>query len=45
LLQKNLVNFAVGLEKDFENLTPVQGKVLDFWEIYLPLQPKLNLET
>ena len=35
--KKNLVNFAVGLGKCFENLTPVQGKVLDFRDIYLPL--------
>ena len=40
--QKNMVNFVVGLGKGFENLTPVQGNVLDFWDIYLPLLLKQN---
>ena len=41
-LLKNMVDFLVGLGKGFENLTPVQGNVLDFWDIYLPLLQKQN---
>ena len=33
----NPLDFEVCLGKGFDNLTPVQGKVLDFWDIYLPL--------
>ena len=37
LTGENPLNFVICFGKGFKKLAHVQGKVLDFWDVYLPL--------